>query len=108
MQDYRKFGSNLSTEIIKQPVMRHHPPVPGSGKLSSALPAGKKPVIVSPILGDSLEAIELYHREKAQVLEKSLQQLNLLENAKEIAFICREVMVIREKISAILKRKFKA
>lgn len=88
--------------------MRHHSPVPGSGKLSAALSTGQKPIIVSPILGDSLEAIELYHREKAQVLEKSLQQLNLLDNAKEIAFICREVLEIREKISAILKRKFKA
>jgi hypothetical protein len=72
--------------------MRHHSPVPGSGKLSAALPIGHKPINVSPILGDSLEAIEMYHR----------------ENAKEIAFICREVMVIREKISSILKRKFKA
>lgn len=87
--------------------MRHQPRILGNGKLSTVLPDGQKPMI-APILGDSLEVIELYHREKAQVLEKSLQQLNLLENAKEIAFICREVMVIREKISAILKRKFKA
>ena len=87
--------------------MRHQPPATGSGMLPSAMPAGKKPNI-APILGDSLEVIELYHREKAQVLEKSLQQLNLLENAKEIAFICREVMVIREKIATILKRKIKS
>ncbi|NML19628.1 hypothetical protein HHL16_02025 [Pseudoflavitalea sp. G-6-1-2] len=86
--------------------MRHHSPVMSSDQRPHRKPAGKQQI--SPILGDSLEVIEMYHREKAAVLEKSLQQLNLLENAREIAFICREVMIIREKISEILKRKFHA
>ena len=86
--------------------MRHRSPVMSSDHRTHRKPTGKHQV--SPILGDSLEVIELYHREKAAVLEKSLQQLNLLENAREIAFICREVMIIREKISEILKRKFHA
>ena len=86
--------------------MRQYSPVMSNDDRMHRIPAGK--LQVSPILGDSLEAIEMYHREKAAVLEKSLQQLNLLENAREIAFICREVMVIREKISEILKRKYHA
>lgn len=55
--------------------------------------------------GDSLEVLEVYHQEKIAVLERMLQQLNLLDNAREIAFICKEMMKQKKELQAICLRK---
>lgn len=54
------------------------------------------------IMADSLEVMEYYYRGKIQVLEQSMNQLTLLDNAREISLICKEI--IRTK--AILKKVF--
>ena len=41
------------------------------------------------IKADSFEVMECYYHGKIQVLEDSLTNLNLLDNAKEIEFLCR-------------------
>ncbi len=56
-------------------------------------------------MGDSLEVMEEYHREKVEVLESTLQQLNLLDNAREIAFLCREVVLVKEALHRIYQKK---
>lgn len=59
----------------------------------------------TPPMGDSLEVMEDYHREKVQVLERTLQNLNLLENAREITFLCREVILVKAALDRICQRR---
>lgn len=67
------------------------------------LPKQEELVIAFPeIMADSLEVMEYYYRGKIQVLEQSMDQLTLLDNAREISLICKEI--IRTK--AILKKVF--
>lgn len=58
-----------------------------------------------PVLADSIEVIEQFYSEKLQVLEVSLKQLNLLENSREIAFLCREVTRTKKALQDIFKKK---
>jgi hypothetical protein len=62
-------------------------------------------VLTQPMLADSLEVIEEFYREKLQVLEKSLQRLNLLENSREIAFLCREATRTKKALQDIFRKK---
>jgi hypothetical protein len=48
------------------------------------------------IMADSVEVMEYYYRGKIQELDQSLAKLNLLENAREIASLCKEI--IRNKV----------
>jgi hypothetical protein len=53
------------------------------------------------IMADSAEVMEYYYRGKIQELDQSLAKLNLLENAREIASLCKEIVrnkVILQKI----------
>lgn len=86
---------------------RQHPAIPK--KTVPATTMYNTHPIVTPVMGDSLEVMEVYHQEKVQVLERTLRQLNLLDNAREIAFICREVVLVKEALNSIyLKKKFMA
>lgn len=57
------------------------------------------------ILADSVEVMEYYYRGKIQELEQSLTQLNLLDNAREIACLCKEIMRIKEVLQKIMIKK---
>jgi hypothetical protein len=57
------------------------------------------------LLADSFEVMEDYYREKIQVLNASLHQLNILDNAREIAFICHEITVAKEGLEKVLLKK---
>ncbi|WEK36555.1 MAG: hypothetical protein P0Y53_03500 [Candidatus Pseudobacter hemicellulosilyticus] len=75
---------------------------------SKAVSAATHPVHEA-VMADSLEVMVTYHREKVQVLERTLQQLNLLDNAREIAFICRELTQIKATLRQLEgKRPFNA
>lgn len=54
------------------------------------------------IMADSLEVMEYYYRGKIQVLEQSMAELTLLDNAREISLICKEIIRTKQ----ILKRVF--
>lgn len=56
-------------------------------------------------MGDSLEVMEVYHQEKLETLERTLRQLNLLDNAREIAFICKEMIRQKKHLQKIYLRK---
>lgn len=58
-----------------------------------------------PVLADSMEVKEQFYREKLQLLESALKQVNLLENSREIAFLCREITGAKKALQEIFKRK---
>lgn len=62
-------------------------------------------VLSQPVLADSMEVVEEFYQEKLQVLEMSLKQLNVLENSREIAFLCREITGTKKALQDIFKKK---
>lgn len=57
------------------------------------------------IMADSVEVMEYYYRGKIQELEQSLAQLNLLENAREIASLCKSIVRTKEILQTIIIKK---
>jgi hypothetical protein len=57
------------------------------------------------IMADSVEVMEYYYRGKIQELEQSLAQLNILDNAREIAGLCKEVVRTKEVLQKIMIKK---
>jgi len=57
------------------------------------------------IMADSVEVMEYYYRGKIQELEQSLSQLNLLENARQIASLCKEIIRTKEILQKIIIKK---
>jgi len=58
-----------------------------------------------PILADSVEVMEFYYKGKIQQLEQSLAQLNLLDNAREIAGLCKEIISTKDVLQKIMTKK---
>ena len=57
------------------------------------------------IMADSEEVMEYYYRGKIQELEQSLAKLNLLENAREIASLCKEIVRNKTVLQKIIIKK---
>jgi hypothetical protein len=57
------------------------------------------------VLADSVEVMEYFYRGKIQELEQSLSRLNLLDNAREIAGLCKEIVRIKEVLQKIMIKK---
>jgi hypothetical protein len=57
------------------------------------------------IMADSVEVMEYYYRGKIQELDQSLAQLNLLENAREIASLCKEIVRNKAILQKIIIKK---
>jgi hypothetical protein len=57
------------------------------------------------IMADSVEVMEYCYRGKIQELEQSLAQLNLLENAREIASLCKNIVRTKEVLQNIIIKK---
>lgn len=57
------------------------------------------------ILADSLEVMENYYRGKIQVLENSLTGLTLLDNAREITTLCKEISHTKAELRKVFLRK---
>ena len=57
------------------------------------------------IMADSAEVMEYYYRGKIQELEQSLAQLNILDNAREIARLCKEIIRIKEVLQSVIIKK---
>jgi hypothetical protein len=58
-----------------------------------------------PIMADSVEVMEYYYRGKIQLLEQSLSQLNIMDNAREITGLCKEVVRTKEVLQKIMIKK---
>ena len=57
------------------------------------------------IMADSVEVMEYYYRGKIQELEQSLARLNILDNSREIASLCREIVRTKEVLQKIIIKK---
>ena len=74
-------------------------------KFSPVSPKEIVPESFQFIMADSVEVMEYYYRGKIQELEQSLSRLNLLENAREIAGLCKDIVRIKEVIQNVIINK---
>jgi hypothetical protein len=73
---------------------------------STPLPKQGEVLIAFPeIMADSLEVMEYYYRGKIQVLEQSMSDLTLLDNAREISLICKEIIRTKEILKKVFLKK---
>ena len=85
--------------------MRQHPTTaPKKSSAKAATPAYLR-ASVKPVMGDSIEVMELYYRERIQSFQCMLEHLNVLEDAPEIEFLCREIIEARGIIVKLATRK---
>ena len=57
------------------------------------------------IMADSIEVMENYYRDRIKVMESNLARLNILENSKEIFFLCREISQAKKILRKIFLNK---
>jgi len=74
-------------------------------KSNPVLAAALAPESFKLVMADSPEVMEYYYRGKIQELEQSLAKLNILENAREIASLCKEIVRIKEMLQTVLIKK---
>ena len=74
-------------------------------KSNSVSPKEIAPESFKMIMADSVEVMEYYYRGKIQELEQSLSRLNLLEHAREIASLCKDIVRIREVLQKVIITK---
>lgn len=60
---------------------------------------------VKPVLGDSIEVMEVYYKERIQSFNTMLEHMNVLEDAPEIEFLCREIIEGRAMLLKLAARK---
>ena len=73
-----------------------------SSKSNSVSPKEIFPESFQMIMADSAEVMEYYYRGKIQELEQALAQLNILENALEIASLCKEIVRIKAVLQTVI------
>ena len=57
------------------------------------------------IMADSVEVMEYYYRGKIQELEQSLARLTILEDAREVTCLCKDIMRTKEILYKIIRKK---
>ena len=73
---------------------------------TTAHPKQEEMFIAFPeIMADSLEVMEYYYRGKIQVLEQSMADLTLLDNAREISLICKEIIRTKDVLRRVFLKK---
>ena len=73
-----------------------------SSKSNSVSPKEIFPESFQMIMADSVEVMEYYYRGKIQELEQSLSRLNILEHAREIASLCKDIVRIKEVLQKVI------
>jgi len=58
-----------------------------------------------PVLADSLEVQEGYYSERIHSFNEMLEQLNILQDAPEIEFLCKEIIEARGILNNIANKK---
>jgi hypothetical protein len=84
--------------------MRQHN-APISGKSTPVSNKQETPESFKMIMADSVEVMEYYYRGKIQELEQSLAQLTILDNAREVASLCKEIIRTKEILQKIIIKK---
>jgi hypothetical protein len=57
------------------------------------------------IMADSVEVMEYYYRGIIQEQEQSLAKLNILDHAKEISSLCKDIVRTKEVLQKIIIKK---
>ena len=76
-----------------------------TSKFTPASPKELVPGSFQMIMADSVEVMEYYYRGKIQELEQSLAQLNILDHAREIASLCKDIVRTKEVLHNIIIKK---
>lgn len=76
-----------------------------TNKFTPVSPAELAPGSFQMIMADSVEVMEYYYRGKIQELEQALAKLNILEHAREIAGLCKEVVRTKVVLQKIIIKK---
>jgi hypothetical protein len=90
--------------------MRQQPPPPTTKRnaAKATTPAYLRTQL-KPVMGDSIEVMEVYYRERIQSFNSMLEHLNVLEDAPEIEFLCREIIECRTMLVKLAgKKKYSA
>lgn len=89
--------------------MRQQTTTPAKKQQGKATTPAYLRVSVKPVLGDSIEVMELYYTERIQSFNSMLEHLNVLEDAPEIEFLCREIIEGRDMLIKLAgRRKYSA
>ena len=72
--------------------MRQQPSTPSKRSPIKAETPSYLRASVKPLMGDSIEVMEVYYKERIQSFNTMLEHLNVLEDAPEIEFLCREII----------------
>ena len=65
--------------------------------------------VVKPVMADSMEVMEVYYKERIASFKSMLEELNILQDAPEIEFLCREIIEARGILAGIeFKKKYVA
>jgi hypothetical protein len=60
---------------------------------------------LKPVMGDSIEVMEVYYKERIQSFNSMLEHLNVLDDAPEIEFLCREIIEGRAMLLTLAAKK---
>jgi hypothetical protein len=82
-----------------------HPSISTKKPLGSGPEALYKKPVPRPVMADSAEVQELYYTERVTTFSAMLDELNILQDAPEIEFLCREIIEAREMLRSIYNRK---
>jgi uncharacterized small protein (DUF1192 family) len=85
--------------------MRQHHSTITSKSFSTTLSKNDMPESFPMVMADSLEVMEYYYRGKIQELEQSLAKLNVLEHARQIAALCKEIIRTKQTLQKIFTQK---
>jgi hypothetical protein len=72
--------------------MRQQPPSTSKRSAAKTTTPDYLRTLLKPAMGDSIEVMEVYYRERIQSFTTMLEHLNVLEDAPEIEFLCREII----------------
>jgi hypothetical protein len=89
--------------------MRQHPSTTSKKSAAKTATPAYLRMSLKPVMGDSIEVMEVYYRERIQSFTTMLEHLNVLEDAPEIEFLCREIIESRTMLVKLAgKKKYSA
>lgn len=84
---------------------QQHPTTPKKTALQTNKPVSNASSFRPAVMADSLEVMDQYYRERIHSFNEMLEHLNILQDAPEIEFLCREIIEARQTIAKIAGKK---
>ncbi len=84
---------------------QQHSTTPRKTASQTGKPVSSPPSFRPAVMADSLEVMEQYYKERIQSFNEMLDHLNILQDAPEIEFLCREIIEARQTIAKIAGKK---